>query len=257
MTIAFLAAATVMLVAATAFVLAPQFRASERLRRPILLFALALPVFVVGSYAAIGTPRALAVAPPHPVPAKSAADAQQPVASVGKLVEGLRNRLEKSPDDAEGWRLLARSYEHLGRDADAQLARARARALERGTATGTTALRGRVSLDPALAAEVDPADTVFVFAKESRSHRMPVAALRRSVGDLPLEFALTNEHTMIAGTDLAGFDSLVLTARVSPTGRATDAEGMFEAWSAAISPADDATVELVIAQRNSTAGATQ
>lgn len=35
-------------------------------------------------------------------------------ASVGTLVGGLEARLESSPEDAKGWILLARSYDHLG-----------------------------------------------------------------------------------------------------------------------------------------------
>lgn len=35
-------------------------------------------------------------------------------ASVSTLVGGLEARLDASPDDAKGWILLARSYDHLG-----------------------------------------------------------------------------------------------------------------------------------------------
>ncbi len=45
-----------------------------------------------------------------------------------QLTERLALRLQNNPDDAAGWLLLARSYHHLGRQADAQAAYAQARA---------------------------------------------------------------------------------------------------------------------------------
>ncbi|RMF72124.1 MAG: c-type cytochrome biogenesis protein CcmI, partial [Alphaproteobacteria bacterium] len=42
-----------------------------------------------------------------------------PGAAIAQMVERLRARLEKDPDDAEGWAMLARSYEVMGRPADA------------------------------------------------------------------------------------------------------------------------------------------
>ena len=38
---------------------------------------------------------------------------------IAAMVDGLARRLERQPDDAEGWQMLARSYAVLGRSADA------------------------------------------------------------------------------------------------------------------------------------------
>ena len=54
---------------------------------------------------------------------------QDKAASVGMLVGGLEARLEASPEDAKGWILLARSYEHLGEHDKAWNAYTRARDL--------------------------------------------------------------------------------------------------------------------------------
>jgi cytochrome c-type biogenesis protein CcmH len=51
------------------------------------------------------------------------------IASVDALVKRLARRLESSPDDADGWVLLGRSYDHLKRYEEASAAYARARAL--------------------------------------------------------------------------------------------------------------------------------
>ncbi|MCB1844804.1 MAG: hypothetical protein KDI09_17710, partial [Halioglobus sp.] len=109
-------------------------------------------------------------------------------------------------------------------------------------------LRGRVALAPEWAAEISPEDTVFIFAKESREHRMPLVAIRRPASELPIEFALSNADAMQKGTDIAAYEQLVVTARVSKSGRAGDAGAGLEAWSAPVSPANDQYIELTLAR---------
>lgn len=49
--------------------------------------------------------------------------------SIDQLLVGLRQRLEKEPNDVGGWVLLAKSYHHLDRWHEAEKAAAKARAL--------------------------------------------------------------------------------------------------------------------------------
>jgi cytochrome c-type biogenesis protein CcmH len=69
-------------------------------------------------------------APPAPVPPAAAPPAGQEDMIRG-MVERLAQRLKDNPDDAEGWRMLARSYEVLGEAEKAKDARAKADALTR------------------------------------------------------------------------------------------------------------------------------
>lgn len=55
-------------------------------------------------------------------------------AMIRSMVEGLAARLEENPDDAAGWRRLARAYQVLGEAEKAQEALARAEAAETGAA---------------------------------------------------------------------------------------------------------------------------
>ncbi|MEO5698650.1 MAG: c-type cytochrome biogenesis protein CcmI [Burkholderiaceae bacterium] len=74
--------------------------------------ALAVPLLATGLYAWLGTPQALQPAPP---PA-----AQVTAADVDQMLATLAARLEKNPDDPQGWTMLARSYRALGRIPEAQ-----------------------------------------------------------------------------------------------------------------------------------------
>ena len=83
-----------------------------------LIVGIAVPVLALGIYLATGDPRGLE---PH----FGAPDAAQVEAMVGRLAAKLR----ENPDDAEGWKLLGRSYTVMGRFD--QAVQAFAKALER------------------------------------------------------------------------------------------------------------------------------
>lgn len=120
---AFLFAAAALAALALAFVLPPLLRpasapaatqdAAPR-RAAAALIGAGLPLAAALLYAAVGTPQAL-LAPAAP----PAAEAQGPAAigpsQIEAMVAGLAARLARTPGDAEGWRMLARSYETLRR----------------------------------------------------------------------------------------------------------------------------------------------
>jgi cytochrome c-type biogenesis protein CcmH len=88
-----------------------------------------------------------------------------------------------------------------------------------------TAIRGRVSLAPALAAQVLPTDTVFVFARNAQGPRMPLAVQRARVSDLPLNFKLDDSLAMSPGTKLSDASEVRIEARISRSGSATPGSG--------------------------------
>jgi cytochrome c-type biogenesis protein CcmH len=98
-------------------------------------------------------------------------------------------------------------------------------------AQAVASVSGRVSLSPALAARVAPGDTVFVFARAAEGPRMPLAILRRSVGDLPLSFTLDDSMAMAAEFKLSKFANVVVGARVSKSGNAMPNSGDLEGLS--------------------------
>lgn len=97
-----------MVVAALACVLVPLLRSARREGRPRASFVLALvlalvtPPVVLGAYLMIGTPQALQSAP---------ADDH---ATLVQATQQLQASLQRKPDNAEGWALLAQAYSALG-----------------------------------------------------------------------------------------------------------------------------------------------
>jgi cytochrome c-type biogenesis protein CcmH len=76
----------------------------------------------------------------------------------------------------------------------------------------------RVEMAPQLAGRVPPGTTLFILARGAQGGP-PLAAIRRSADELPLDVTLTDANAMVPGTSLTQVDSLSLVARVSFTGR--------------------------------------
>ncbi|MFL6633871.1 MAG: tetratricopeptide repeat protein [Massilia sp.] len=135
----FLLGATALVAIALAFALAPLLRrrtAGPAPRRDrdwsAIAIGLLLPAAAVGLYAAIGTPQAV-LAPTAQADAPAIGPAQ-----IEAMVNRLAERLKNEPDDAEGWRMLAHSYETLRRFDAAVDAYRHLIALEPNNANGLT-----------------------------------------------------------------------------------------------------------------------
>ena len=83
-----------------------------------------------------------------------------------------------------------------------------------------TSVSGTVTLDPALAAQAAPGDSVFVFARAANGSRMPLAVQRAQVKDLPLAFKLDDSMAMAPGMTLSSASQLTVGARISKSGTA-------------------------------------
>lgn len=97
-------------------------------RGSILAVALLLPAGALALYSLLGSPEALAPAQPQAA-SGSAAPHTLSREQMEEMVEGLAGKLKRSPEDAAGWHMLARSYVAIGRLPEAAEAYDRASAL--------------------------------------------------------------------------------------------------------------------------------
>jgi cytochrome c-type biogenesis protein CcmH len=81
-------------------------------RRTATVVALLLPLGASGMYWWLGTPAAI-----DPIAAQNATNDK-----IGKMVDGLAERLKASPNNPKGWAMLARSYKVMGRLDEAEQA---------------------------------------------------------------------------------------------------------------------------------------
>ncbi len=108
-----------------------------------------------------------------------------------------------------------------------------------------TGLRGKVRISPKLKDKLALGDTVFIYARAAEGPAMPLAVLRRSARELPLDYALDDSMAMAPGMALSSHPRVVITARVSRSGSAKPEPGDLQGASAPV--ANDAKgVDVVI-----------
>lgn len=115
------------------------------------------------------------------------------------------------------------------------------------SAAAGASVSGRVSLAPALAAKVQPGDTVFIFARNPQGSRLPLAVQRIQVSALPFSFKLDDSMAMSPEAKISGASEVRIEARVSRSGNATPQSGDLTGASATVKPGAD-KVEVVIDQ---------
>jgi cytochrome c-type biogenesis protein CcmH len=301
-------------------------------RKGGIAIAILLPLIAVGLYAVLGSPAAVL---------SVGAQTQRATADMEQLAARLASKLEQSPDNPEGWSMLARSYASMGRWDEAERAYGRIgpdlnrnaellaefaemlvqknngfddrsrdligkalqlepnnmlalflgggdafssgkyaqaaalwerllpqleagsedarmveanldKARERGgVRPGAVAqqgagkqpakataksVSGRVELAPALKGKANPDDVVFIFARAINGPRMPLAAQRARVADLPLEFMLDDSQAVMQGATISSVDSVRVEVRVSKSGTANPGKGDLTGKSAAVKP---------------------
>lgn len=265
----FFASMTLMALLAMSFAAAPllrKARASSRgfLKVP-LLTVLATSLLAFALYAAIGRPDVATGTPAHNpsdslAQKRPSADTDAKAASVSELLAGLEQRLQNDPDNAKDWLLLAKSYDHLGQRQQAADAYARSEALGlsdsafatriNDTADATKdpspAIRGRISVSPEVAADVSDDDVIYIIAKSTDGNPMPLAVMKRPADQLPLEFELSDDSSMVSGRGILSADSVTVTAKLSRSGDALDTGTELQAMSDTITPGDGEFLELLI-----------
>jgi cytochrome c-type biogenesis protein CcmH len=93
-------------------------------------------------------------------------------------------------------------------------------------AAGAT-IKGRIDIAPALKSSLSATDVLFVFARTGLNGP-PVAAMRASASQLPLEFELNDSMAMNPANSLSQQKQVLLVARVSKSGSPMAQSGDFE-----------------------------
>lgn len=184
--------------------------------------------------------RALAINPNHPKALALAGSAAFERKDFAAAVRHWEHLISLMPPDAEFIPQLQASIAEARREAGmppaaaGPAAPATAMGGSAAPAAASVQLQGSVRLSAALAAQVQPGDTVFVFARASEGPRMPLAILRHQVKDLPLQFSLDDSQAMAPELRLSQHPKVIVSARISKSGQAAPEAGDLFGESAAV-----------------------
>lgn len=109
-------------------------------------------------------------------------------------------------------------------------------------------ISGTVTISNAVSSNINPSDTLFIYARAETGPKMPLAILRLKAGDLPTEFTLTDEMAMTPAMKLSSFPNVVIEARISKSGQAVPSSGDLQGVSAPVKIGDN-NVAIVIDAR--------
>ncbi|SEG57840.1 c-type cytochrome biogenesis protein CcmI [Marinobacterium lutimaris] len=115
-------------------------------------------------------------------------------------------------------------------------------------APAKTSISVSVTLSDELKAQVSPDQAVFIYARPVGG-RMPLAAVRIQVSDLPLDVVLDDSMAMMPGAELSSVDAVEVGARISASGQAIAQPGdLVGSQSPVATGGDSERVTLVIDQ---------
>jgi len=164
--------------------------------------------------------QALALDPDHAMALSLAAMAAYQRQDFAEAARHWQHVLRQLPAESEEAKWVQKMLAEIGAPPDA----APAKNVARATAAPAV-VSGTLSLAPALLAQVQPGDTVFVFARATDGSRIPLAVQRAHVSDLPLAFALDDSMAMSPEHRLSSMSEVRIEARISRSGSATPASG--------------------------------
>ena len=104
-------------------------------------------------------------------------------------------------------------------------------------AAGGTKIGVTVRLSPALTGKVSPTDTLFVFAKTESGP--PIAVIRAQAKDLPKKFVLDDSAAMMPSMKLSNFKEVMVAAKISKSGNATQQSGDLKGETSSVKVGDD------------------
>jgi cytochrome c-type biogenesis protein CcmH len=103
-----------------------------------------------------------------------------------------------------------------------------------------------VMVSSSLMAQLEPDDVLYIFARDTSGSPMPLAAIRRSVRDLPVSVVIDDSALLRPGTSLQQLGEIDVAARVSRSGQPAAQSGDIESTVLRVSPAEGKEVDLLL-----------
>jgi len=104
---------------------------------------------------------------------------------------------------------------------------------------------GVVNISPALLAKVSPEDKLYIYARAKSGPRMPLAIVILQAKDLPAKFTLKDGMGMNPNMKLTSFPEVIISARVTKSGKAVPVSGDLQGFSEVVRIGDQSVKILI------------
>ncbi len=94
-----------------------------------------------------------------------------------------------------------------------------------------------------------PTDAVFVLARAVTGPKVPLAAQKMTVADLPQVVTLSDAEAMMAGMSISNYEQLTLVARLSKSGNPIAQPGDWQIEKSPVSNTETGLIKLLISER--------
>jgi cytochrome c-type biogenesis protein CcmH len=121
--------------------------------------------------------------------------------------------------------MIARTEQNLNVDEISQAQAQAKKWVAAATVLKSVEIHLTVSLDDALKDKVNASDIVFIYAKAMNGPPMPLAAVKKTVAELPLTITLNDAMAMMPTMKLSSFDKVKVGAIISKAGVAGSSVG--------------------------------
>ncbi|MSQ05575.1 MAG: c-type cytochrome biogenesis protein CcmI [Nitrosomonadaceae bacterium] len=111
--------------------------------------------------------------------------------------------------------------------------------------TSASTVSGIVKITPAFAVKISPEDNLYIYARAKEGPKMPLAIVRLRAKDLPASFLLKDGMGMNPNMKLSSFAEVVISARITKTGRAMPESGDLQGFSSIIKMGDQSVSILI------------
>jgi len=154
-----------------------------------------------------------------------------------KYYESLRDQFPKGSDNyIQMVKNIGEVKSLMGMSTEAEVAEIRAAE----SAKANISVSGRVTIDPSVAGQYAPTDTVFIYARAVSGPKMPLAIIKTTADKLPLDYKLDDSMAMNPQMTLSSQSQVIVSARISKAGSAMPQPGDLQGVSQPVAVGSDA-----------------
>jgi cytochrome c-type biogenesis protein CcmH len=140
-----------------------------------------------------------------------------------EAVQNWEKVLAQMPPNSEAWKTMQNHIQEAKKAGNLPV-ETKLEPKESQPIVSNVKLNVQIEVDPALQAQLQPEQTVFIYAHPTQN-KMPLAMITKTAKELPLNVTLDDSQAMLPTAKLSQYQEVIISARISKTGTAAPQSG--------------------------------